>query len=146
MTASMIDQRLVTDRLLAVLRATTIPIGDGYAPEGADTMQRYGTLLHLNAGPPAPTPMVPERSYWLHYRVRSVGIDRSIVGGRTGPRWDAEAGATKFRRVLLDRRTKIEGTGWRIIRRRWLGSATESDGRTVNVIDDFEFEVAPRSA
>jgi hypothetical protein len=131
-SATMIDQRKVTDALLVALRASTIPVGDGYAPEGADTMQRFATLLQMNGAPGGG--LYPEKTFSLEYRVRSVGVDPSKVSGRVGPR------------IRLDRATKIEGTGWRIVGRRWLGSATDSDGRTVNVVDDYSFDVSPRSS
>jgi hypothetical protein len=143
-SATMIDQRKVTDALLGALRASTIPVGDGYAPEGADTMQRFATLLQMNGAPGGG--LYPEKTFSLEYRVRSVGVDPSKVSGRVGPRMDAEATSTTLRRILLDRATKIEGTGWRIVGRRWLGSATDSDGRTVNVVDDYSFDVSPRSS
>jgi hypothetical protein len=146
-TSVLLDQRLVTNALLAVLRATDIPVGDGFAPvppEGDPAYQWYATLLHLNGGPAGGAK--PETEMWLEYRVRSVGVDPSKVGGRLGPRMDAEGTATRLRRTLLDRATKIEGTGWRITGREWMSSASDAEGRIVNVSDDFRFRVSPRTA
>jgi hypothetical protein len=133
-----INQRLVTDGVLAALRATGNAIGDNTAPAGAG--QVYA-VLEADYGAPEGG-LEPELGCWLTYRVRCVGVDRATAAGHTNPRMDAEQLAHVLRSRLLDRSQPIAGTGWSVGGRIWESSATDREGPTVNVIDDFRVLVS----
>jgi hypothetical protein len=137
-----VNQRLVTDALLAVLRATDETIGDGFAPPGE--LQRYGVLESLDARPEGG--LEPETSTWVGYRLRAVAVDRSTAPGRSsGPRMDAEQLDHILRSAVLNRDEPIEGAGFRVSGRRWESSATMVEGPTTNIVSDVYLYVTPTS-
>lgn len=138
------SQRLVTDLLLAVLRATPVPIGDGSSPVLSDDAKRWAVLLWVDGDPQGSWP-APEHALAMTYRLRSVGRDVSVAGGRQdGARMDAEGTADLLRPILLNRRVRLQGDGFRIIGRSWTPGGSIPDGRHVNVVDDFRFLVCRR--
>ena len=137
----MIKQRLVTDAVLARLRATGFKVGDGVAP--VDAGQQYGVLEPLSFEYDG-SPTHPEKTCQITYRVRAVGIDPTLATGRDGPRMDAEALADVFRATMANRAVKLEGTGWRVIRRTLYPGGTDREGPTVNVTDDWELVAVER--
>jgi hypothetical protein len=142
MTATLIPQRLVTNELLAVLRATGETIGDGVAP--LDAPQRYGVLMFLSAS--GYESLEPEHDLWCEYRVWSIGRDPSDASGRSsGPRMDAEELAHITRSILLDRDVIISGLGWQVGGRQWLASEAQAEGDTTSVMDDYRFYCVPVS-
>jgi hypothetical protein len=140
MTATVLSQRLVTNELLTLLRASGETIGDGVAP--LDAPQRYGVLMFLSAS--GYESLEPEHDLWCEYRVWSIGRDPSDASGRSsGPRMDAEELAHITRSILLDREVLIEGLGWRVGGRQWLASEAQAEGDITSVIDDYRFLVTP---